>query len=206
MQSIGEDRDSYTVAGVAQPDQTQADVDPVVEHWGGTDVVLANAGIEGAMFSIPDYPIEVFDRVMAVNARGVGLGIKCAVPVMREWGVGRIVITSSTAGIGGTPDMSAYNTSKHAVIGLMRTSTLEGAPFGIRINTVNPSPVGPARLPAQRRIGVGPRPFPNKPLRVLTNLPHHLRRRADISYLSGALTHIDRGNFRVLKGAGGGHV
>ena len=51
------------------------------------------------------------------------------------------MITSSTAGISGTPEMSAYNTSKHAVIGLMRTASLEGAPFGIRVNTVNPAPI-----------------------------------------------------------------
>ena len=141
VRSIGEDRASYTVADVTQPEQTQAYVNAAVERWGGIDVLLANAGIEGAMYSIPDYPVEVFDRVMAVNVRGVWLGIKYAVPVMRERGGGSIVITSSTAGIGGTPDMSAYNTSKHAVIGLMRTAALEGAPFGIRVNTVNPSPI-----------------------------------------------------------------
>ncbi len=141
VQSIGENRASYTVADVTQPDQTQAYVNAAVERWGGIDVLLANAGIEGAMYSIPDYPIEVFDRVMAVNVRGVWLGIKYVVPVMRERGGGSIVVTSSTAGIGGTPDMSAYNTSKHAVIGLMRTAALEGAPFGIRVNTVNPSPI-----------------------------------------------------------------
>ena len=60
---------------------------------------------------------------------------------MSQRGGGSIVITSSTAGIGGTPDMSAYTTSKHAVIGLMRTAAMEGAPLGIRVNTVNPSPI-----------------------------------------------------------------
>ena len=78
---------------------------------------------------------------MAVNVRGVWLGIKYVVPVMSQRGGGSIVITSSTAGIGGTPDMSAYTTSKHAVIGLMRTAALEGSPLGIRVNTVNPSPI-----------------------------------------------------------------
>ena len=60
---------------------------------------------------------------------------------MRERGGGSIVITSSTAGISGTPEMSAYNTSKHAVVGLMRTAALEGAPDGIRVNTVHPAPI-----------------------------------------------------------------
>ena len=139
--SIGEDRASYAAADVTQPDQTEAFVNAAVERWGGIDVFLANAGIEGQLSPIPDYPIEVFDRVMAVNVRGVWLGIKYVVPVMRERGGGSIVITSSTAGIGAGPDMSAYTTSKHAVIGLMRTAAMEGAPLGIRVNTVNPAPI-----------------------------------------------------------------
>ena len=141
VQSIGSDRASYTVADVTQPDQSQACVNAAVERWGGIDVYLANAGIEGQLSSIPDYPIEVFDRVMAVNVRAVWLGIKYVVPVMQERGGGSIVITSSTAGIGAGPDMSAYNTSKHAVIGLMRSAAMEGAPLGIRVNTVNPAPI-----------------------------------------------------------------
>ena len=141
VSSIGEDSASYTVADVTQPDQTQAYVDAAVDRWGGVDVLLANAGIEGTLSPISDYPIDVFDRVMAVNVRGVWLGIKYVVPVMRGRGGGSIVITSSTAGIGGSPEMSAYNTSKHAVIGLMRCAALESAPDGIRVNTVNPAPI-----------------------------------------------------------------
>ncbi len=141
VRSIGEDRASYIVADVTQPDQTQAYVNAAVERWGGIDVLLANAGIEGVMSPITDYPIDVFDRVMAVNVRGVWLGVKYVMPVMNQGGSGSIVITSSGAGLAGTPDMSAYGISKHAVIGLMRTAALEGAPFGIRANTVNPSPI-----------------------------------------------------------------
>ena len=141
VQSIGEDKASYTVADVTQPDQTQTYVNEAVNRWGGIDAFLANAGIEGSLSSIPDYPVDVFDRVMAVNVRGVWLGIKYVVPVMQQRGGGSIVITSSTAGIGGTADMSAYTTSKHAVIGLMRTAAIEGAPSGIRVNTVNPAPI-----------------------------------------------------------------
>ena len=141
VQSIGEDRASYAVADVTSADDTQAYVQAAVDRWGGVDILLANAGIEGEISPIPDYPLEVFDRVMAVNVRGVWLGIKYVVPVMRERGGGSIVITSSTAGIGGGPDMSAYTTSKHAVIGLMRTAAMEGAASGIRVNTVNPAPI-----------------------------------------------------------------
>ena len=141
VQSIGADRASYHAADVTQPDQAQRYVQAAVERWGGIDIYLANAGIEGSISPIPDYPIDVFDRVMAVNVRGVWLGIKYVVPAMRERGGGSIVITSSTAGIGASADMSAYTTSKHAVIGLMRTAALEGAPLGIRVNTVNPAPI-----------------------------------------------------------------
>ena len=141
VRSIGEDKASYTVADVTQPEQTQAYINAAVDRWGGIDVLLANAGIEGILSLITDYPIDIFDRVMAVNVRGVWLGVKYAVPAMRERGGGSIVITSSTAGIGGTPEMSAYGASKHAVIGLMRTAALEYAPDGIRVNTVNPAPI-----------------------------------------------------------------
>ena len=139
--SIGAESASYTVADVTDPGQTQAYIEAAVNRWGGIDALLANAGIEGTLASIPEYPVDAFDRVMAVNVRGVWLGIKYAVPEMRERGGGSIVITSSTAGIGGTPEMSAYNTSKHAVVGLMRTAALEGAPDGIRVNTVHPAPI-----------------------------------------------------------------
>ena len=139
--SIGEEQASYTAADVTDPDQSQAYIDAAVSRWGGVDILLANAGIEGVVSNIPDYPIEVFDRVMAVNVRGVWLGLKYAVPAMRERGGGSIVITSSTAGIGGASEMSAYNTSKHAVIGMMRCAALECAADGIRVNTVNPAPI-----------------------------------------------------------------
>ena len=141
VQSIGPDRAGYAVADVTQPDQTQGYVNAAVERWGGIDAFLANAGIEGAVASIPDYPIEMFDRVMAVNVRGVWLGLKYVIPVMRQRGGGSIVITSSTAGVGGSLDLSAYTTSKHAVIGMMRTAAMEGAGMGIRVNTVNPAPI-----------------------------------------------------------------
>ena len=113
----------------------------LVQRWGGIDILLANAGIEGIVSPIADYPVDMFEQVMAVNVLGVWLGLKYIIPVMRERGGGSIVITSSTAGIGGTAGMSAYTTSKHAVIGLMRTAALECAPMGIRVNTVNPAPI-----------------------------------------------------------------
>jgi NAD(P)-dependent dehydrogenase (short-subunit alcohol dehydrogenase family) len=141
VQSLGEDVSSYAVADVTQPEQVQSYVNEAVQRWGGIDIFLANAGIEGIVSPIPDYPVDMFEQVMAVNVTGVWLGLKYVIPAMRERGGGSIVITSSTAGIGGTAGMSAYTTSKHAVIGMMRTAALECAPMGIRVNTVNPAPI-----------------------------------------------------------------
>ena len=138
---IGEDKASFVVADVTKPEETQSYVQATIERWGGIDIYLANAGIEGIVASIPDYPHDMFDQVMAVNVRGVWLGLKYVIPTMQVRGGGSIIITSSTAGIGGTAGMSAYTTSKHAVIGMMRTAALECAPMGIRVNTVNPAPI-----------------------------------------------------------------
>ena len=130
---------SYAVADVTDPAQTEAYVATALERYGTVDLFLNNAGIEGDVAPITDYDLDTFDRVMAVNVRGAWLGLKYVMRAMRERG-GSIVITSSTAGVMGTTGMSAYHTSKHAVIGLMRCAAMEGGPHGIRVNTVNPGP------------------------------------------------------------------
>ena len=141
VKTIGSEAVSYVAADVTHPEQTQHYIRTAVERYGGIDLYLANAGIEGAVLPITEYPIDVFDRVMAVNVRGVWLGLKYVIPEMRTRGGGNIVITSSVAGTKGTAGVSAYITSKHAVIGMMRTAALECAPFNIRVNSVNPGPI-----------------------------------------------------------------
>jgi NAD(P)-dependent dehydrogenase (short-subunit alcohol dehydrogenase family) len=115
-------------------------IDDTVARFGKVDIALLNAGIEGTMTSIVDYPAEMFDKVIAVNVRGVWLGLKYVMRAMENSG-GSIVITSSTSGIRATTGLSAYTASKHAVIGLMRSAALEGSDKKIRVNTVNPSPI-----------------------------------------------------------------
>ena len=140
-QSIADENISYVVADTTQPDQVQRFVNVAVKRHGGVDIFIANAGIEGEINSIINTPVEMFDKVMSVNVKGVWLGLKYVMPVMRERGGGSIVITSSTAGVRGSAGMSPSATSKHAVIGLMRTAAMEGASMNIRVNTVNPSPI-----------------------------------------------------------------
>ena len=162
---IGADQATHVVADVTDATQTQGYVAAAAEMFGGVDIALLNAGIEGTIKPITDYPVEMFDKVIAVNVRGVFLGLKYAMPAISRRGGGSIVITSSTAGIRGTNGMSAYITSKHAVIGLMRTAALEGAESNIRVNTVNPAPIATrmmASIEEQRGLPTGDRS--NRPM------------------------------------------
>ncbi|MEZ5855122.1 MAG: SDR family NAD(P)-dependent oxidoreductase [Hyphomicrobiaceae bacterium] len=136
---IGE-RSACRVTDVTDEAAVKALVEDTVKRFGKLDVAVLNAGIEGQVKSFADYPADVFDKVMAVNVRGVWLGLKYAMSAMATAG-GSIVVTSSTSGIRATPNMSAYTASKHAVIGLMRSAAIEGAANKIRVNTVNPSPI-----------------------------------------------------------------
>jgi NAD(P)-dependent dehydrogenase (short-subunit alcohol dehydrogenase family) len=140
-QAIDGESVSYCLSDVTQPIQVESYVQCALERYGGIDFFFNNAGIEGEVKPIPDYSIETFDRVIAVNLRGVWLGLKYVIPPMRARGGGSIVITSSIAGYKGTPGISAYTASKHAVVGLMRTAALECAEAGIRVNTVHPAPI-----------------------------------------------------------------
>ena len=100
VEAVDGDAVSWVGADVTQPEQVQCYVQTAVERYGSMDVFVNNAGIEGAVQPIPDYPTEVFDRVMAVNVRGVWLGLKYAIPEMQKNG-GSIIITSSISGIEG---------------------------------------------------------------------------------------------------------
>ena len=112
-----------------------------IERFGQIDGFFANAGIEGPVSDTLSYDEAAFDKVMAVNVKGVWLGLRAVLPHMIERRQGSVVITSSVAGVQGAPGITPYSTSKHAVIGLCRSVAKEVAPYNIRVNTVNPSPV-----------------------------------------------------------------
>lgn len=128
-------------ADVSRADHVQAYVRSAVDAYGRIDAFFNNAGIEGWLGSSVDYPEETFDRVIAVNLKGVWLGMKYVVPVMRRNGGGAIVNTASVAGLSGTPGLIAYGASKHAVVGMTRTAALEFARDGVRVNAVCPGAV-----------------------------------------------------------------
>jgi NAD(P)-dependent dehydrogenase (short-subunit alcohol dehydrogenase family) len=128
------------VADISKANDVKAYTDKAVELFGNLDVVFLNAGYEGVVKPLTDYPEDIFDKVLDINVKGVWLGLKYAFPHMQKSG-GSIIITSSVAGLTGTAQMMAYTTSKHAVIGSMRVAALEGAPYKIRVNSVHPGPV-----------------------------------------------------------------
>ena len=129
-------------ADVSDEQQVKAYVEYAVEQMGGVDTFYNNAGIEGKVLPLEEYPLEVYHKLMAVNVHGVYYGLRHVFPVMKknESG-GSIIITSSVSGMEGTAHVLPYVTSKHAVVGMMRSAALEGAEHQIRVNTINPSPV-----------------------------------------------------------------
>jgi len=140
---------------VTQSAQVENYVRVAKATFGRIDAFFNNAGIEGWVGPSIDYPEEMFDRVLAVNVKGVWLGMKHVVPVMREQGGGAIVNTASVAGLSGTPTIIAYGASKHAVIGLSKSAALEFGPDKIRVNAVCPSPIETRMMRSLER-GINP--------------------------------------------------
>jgi NAD(P)-dependent dehydrogenase (short-subunit alcohol dehydrogenase family) len=125
-------------ADVAEADDWQRAVELARTRFGRLDILVNNAGISGFIGPLVNYPVDSFDRVMAVNARGVFLGMKHSAPAMEDGG--SIVNISSISGIGGGANTLAYTASKHAVIGMTKLAAIEFAPRRIRVNAVCPAP------------------------------------------------------------------
>jgi len=123
---------------VSREPEVEAAVADAVQRWGGLDVMVANAGI-GAPGFLADLPLEDWQRVLDVNLTGVFLCARHAMRAMRtsERG-GSIVVMSSIAGLHGTPMLGAYGPSKAAVLQLVQTLALEGAPSRVRANALCP--------------------------------------------------------------------
>jgi len=127
-------------ADVSKPEEVEAYAEKAKSLFGHVDIFFNNAGVEGEVKPLEEYPLDTFDKVVDVNIKGVFYGLRSVLPLMKEKG-GSIIITSSVAGLTGTPNVLPYVASKHANIGMMRAAAMEGAPHQIRVNTINPSPV-----------------------------------------------------------------
>jgi NAD(P)-dependent dehydrogenase (short-subunit alcohol dehydrogenase family) len=132
---------AYQAADVTRAAEVAAYVQAALDRFGRIDCFHNNAGIEGKVAHTAEYDEAMFDAVMAVNVKGVFLGLRHVLPVMLRQGSGAVVNTASIAGLVGTPGMPAYVASKHAVIGLTKVAAGEVGPQGIRVNAVCPGPI-----------------------------------------------------------------
>lgn len=131
----------FVQADVSKAEQVEAYVRATTEAFGSIDVFINNAGWEGAVTPLIDYDEDTFDRVIAINVRGVFLGLKYVLRQMYAQGSGVVINVASVAGHVGSPGIIPYTASKHAVLGMTKTAALEAVKHGVRINAVSPGPV-----------------------------------------------------------------
>jgi NAD(P)-dependent dehydrogenase (short-subunit alcohol dehydrogenase family) len=136
---------------VSDAGQVNAMIDCAVDNFGRIDCLVNNAGSPSPMVSIVDLDIDDFDRVMAINVRGVMLGMKLVIPHMIRQGSGSIINISSGAAIRVSYTAHTYATSKAAVSHLTRSVAAEVGRHGIRVNSISPGViVSLARMPGLR--------------------------------------------------------
>jgi NAD(P)-dependent dehydrogenase (short-subunit alcohol dehydrogenase family) len=127
-------------ADVSIEDDNAAMVAAAIAAFGRLDVMVLNAGIARRTHWTADDAVDAFDRIMAVNARGVVLGIRHGAPAIAESGGGAIVVVGSTSGIRADPERFAYDASKAAAINAARAAALDWAVRGVRVNVMAPGP------------------------------------------------------------------
>ncbi|KAM0971859.1 hypothetical protein FF1_019725 [Malus domestica] len=141
--SIGTNRCTYIHCDVTDEEQVRSLVDSTVHLYGRLDIMFSNAGIvSGSHQTVLDLDLKLYDRVMAVNSRGMAACVKHAARVMIEGQVrGSIVCTASLTAESGTEFATDYTMSKHAVLGLVRSASKQLAARGVRVNCVSPGSV-----------------------------------------------------------------
>ena len=126
------------VADVTGSAAVRGYVAAAVDAFGTIDVLFNNAAIIGPIAALADYDEDAFDRIMAINVRGVFLGLRHVLPIMLARRSGSIINTGSLSSERGLPGTPAYNAAKHAVLGLTRSAAAEVAHAGVRVNAVLP--------------------------------------------------------------------
>jgi NAD(P)-dependent dehydrogenase (short-subunit alcohol dehydrogenase family) len=129
----------FLAADVSAPAQVEALIRGVLDAWGRLDAAVNNAGIGGPQHPTADYPIEAWQRVLAINLSGVFYCCKHEIPAMARGGGGAIVNMGSILSSVAFPTAPAYVAAKHGVLGLTRTAAIEYAQAGVRVNAVGPA-------------------------------------------------------------------
>ncbi|KAK9938217.1 hypothetical protein M0R45_014970 [Rubus argutus] len=153
--SIGSDRCTYIHCDVTDEEQVKSLVDSTVQLYGRLDVMFSNAGIGSASGqTVLELDLSGFDKVMAVNARGMAACVKYAARAMVEKGVrGSIVCTASFLAQFGTEGQTDYTMSKHAVLGLVRCASMQLSTRGVRVNCVSPGLVATPLVSKSLKVG-----------------------------------------------------
>ena len=133
-------RAMFQALDVSEAASWQSMVDETVSQFGRLDIVINNAGIARIKL-IEDSTLQDYLEVIRVNQLGVWLGMKTAIPALKEAGGGCIINTSSTAGLEGYTGLGAYVSSKFAVRGMTKVAAIELGPYNIRVNSVHPGPI-----------------------------------------------------------------
>jgi len=128
----------YIHADCAKEADVKAYVDATVAKFGRIDGFFNNAGVEGLIAPIHEYPIEEYDRILSVNLRGAFMGLHFVLKQMVAQGSGAVVNTASIGSERGLAGGAPYNAAKHGIVGLTRTAAADLGPRGIRVNCVEP--------------------------------------------------------------------
>jgi NAD(P)-dependent dehydrogenase (short-subunit alcohol dehydrogenase family) len=149
---------TFVRADVSKPQECEALAGAAVEAFGGLHVAVNNAGIGGPSAPAGEYPVDGWDRVIAINLSGVFYGMRYQIPAMLDSGGGSIVNIASILGQVGFAKSSAYVAAKHGVVGLTRAAGIEYASRGVRVNAVGPAfintPLIEANMTPEARAGL----------------------------------------------------
>ena len=189
---------AFVHADVTDPADVASMVEFALSEFGSLDLAHNNAGIVHPPAELHELELDVFQRVLRINTQSVFLCLQAEIAHFLTHGGGVIVNTASGAGIGAVPDLSAYITSKHAVVGLTRSAAVEYADRGIRVNAVAPGTVETPMTAGMSKeqltelnatMPLGRMAKPQEVANVVTFLLSD-----DSSYINGAILPVDGGS------------